>query len=129
MLFCHATPRSDTEVFTSRTSSDRLLPLFEELNVPLVVCGHTHMQFDRVIGDVRVVNAGSVGMSFEGPGAYWLLLGPDIELRRTSYDLTGAAERIRCTEYPEAQPFAANNVHETPSKAEMLEVFARSEVG
>lgn len=129
VLFCHATPRSDTEVFTSRTSSDRLLPLFEELNVPLVVCGHTHMQFDRVIGDVRVVNAGSVGMSFEGPGAYWLLLGPDIELRRTSYDLTGAAERIRCTEYPEAQPFAANNVLETPSKAEMLEVFARSEVG
>jgi predicted phosphodiesterase len=30
----------------------------------LVVCGHTHMQFDRAIGGVCVVNAGSVGMPF-----------------------------------------------------------------
>ena len=76
VLFCHATPRSDTEIFTSLTPADRLRPLFEGLNVGLVICGHTHMQFDRMIGAVRVVNAGSVGMPFGEPGAYWLLLGP-----------------------------------------------------
>src|SRR5207249_1981333 len=69
VLFCHATPRSDTEVFTRLTPEDRLLPVFEGLNVPLVVCGHTHMQFDRVIGKVRIVNAGSVGMPYGEPGA------------------------------------------------------------
>jgi putative phosphoesterase len=64
VLFCHATPRDDNEIFTRLTSEERLLPIFEGLNVSMVVCGHTHMQFDRMIGSVRVVNAGSVGMPF-----------------------------------------------------------------
>jgi putative phosphoesterase len=67
VLFCHATPRSDTEMFTRLTPEDRLLPVFEGINVPVVVCGHTHMQFDRMIGSIRVVNAGSVGMPFGEP--------------------------------------------------------------
>jgi putative phosphoesterase len=128
VLFCHATPRSDTEVFTRLTSDDRLLPIFAGLDVPLVVCGHTHMQFDRTIGRVRVVNAGSVGMPFGEPGAYWLLLGPDVQLRHTSYDLTKAAERIRDTTYPQAHDFAARNVLQPPSEGEVLEGFTRVEL-
>ena len=128
VLFCHATPRSDTEVFTRLTPEDRLLPVFEGLDVSVVVCGHTHMQFDRRIGGIRVVNAGSVGMPFGEPGAYWLLLGPDIGLRHTPYDLTKAAERIRATDYPQAQEFAAHNVLQPPSEEETLEVFARVEL-
>jgi diadenosine tetraphosphatase ApaH/serine/threonine PP2A family protein phosphatase len=89
----------------------------------VVVCGHTHMQFDRMIGTTRVVNAGSVGMPFGEPGAYWLLLGPDVELRHTSYDLKRAAERIRQTDYPQAEDFAARYVLQPPSEGEMLEVF------
>ena len=73
------------------------MPLFDGLNVPLVICGHTHMQFDRTIGTVRVVNAGSVGMPFQAPGAYWLLCESDVQLRCTAYNLTGAADRIRAT--------------------------------
>src|SRR5690554_3276639 len=64
VLFCHATPRSDTDVFTRRTPEARLLRLFEGVGADLVVCGHTHMQFDRQIGRTRVVNAGSVGMPY-----------------------------------------------------------------
>jgi putative phosphoesterase len=128
VLFCHATPRSDTEVFTRLTPEDRLLPVFEGLNVSLVICGHTHMQFDRTIGRVRVVNAGSVGMPFGEPGAYWLLLGPDVQLRQTPYDLTNAAERIRATNYPQAQDFAARNVLQPPTEGESLELLARAEL-
>jgi predicted phosphodiesterase len=102
VLFCHSTPRSETEVFTRLTSEDRLIAIFEGLNAPAVVCGHTHMQFDRMIGRTRVVNAGSVGMPFGEPGAYWLLLGPDVQLRHAPYDLAKAAERIRATSYPQA---------------------------
>jgi diadenosine tetraphosphatase ApaH/serine/threonine PP2A family protein phosphatase len=108
VLFCHSTPRSETEVFTRLTSEDRLLPIFEELDARVVVCGHTHMQFDRMIGRTRVVNAGSVGMPFGEPGAYWLLLGPDIQLRQTPYDLEKAAACIRASSYPQAQDFAAH---------------------
>jgi putative phosphoesterase len=128
VLFCHATPRSDTEVFTRLTPEDRLLPIFEGLNISVVVCGHTHMQFDRTIGRVRVVNAGSVGMPFGEPGAYWLLLGPNVQFRHTPYDLTKAAERIRDTNYPQAQGFAAHNVLQPPSEGETLEVFTKVEL-
>ncbi|MGD0268172.1 MAG: metallophosphoesterase family protein [Candidatus Sulfotelmatobacter sp.] len=50
VMFCHATPRSDTEIFTRLTSEDLILPAFRGVDVPVVVCGHTHMQFDRNVG-------------------------------------------------------------------------------
>lgn len=128
VLFCHATPRSDTEVFTRDTPADRLLPIFDTGEASVVVCGHTHMQFDRMIGRTRVVNAGSVGMPFGEPGAYWLLLGPSVELRRTSYDLDLAAARIRTTSYPQAEDFAQNNVLRPPLEQAMREAFTRVEL-
>ena len=94
VLFCHATPRNDMDIFTKQTSERELLSSFENVSADIVVCGHTHMQFDRVIGHVRVVNAGSVGMPFGEPGAYWMLMGPDAAMQRTSYDVVRAAERI-----------------------------------
>ena len=129
VLFCHATPRNENEIFTRLTAEDRLVPIFEGLDVSVVVCGHTHMQFDRMVGEIRVVNAGSVGMPFGEPGAHWLLLGPEIQLRHTAYDLAKAAERIRRTEYPAAQEFAQRNVLRPSSEAEMLEAFSRAELG
>ena len=128
VLFCHSTPRSETEGFTRLTAEDRLLPLFEPLGVDVIVCGHTHMQFDRRVGRTRVVNAGSVGAPFGEPGAYWLLLGPDIELRRTTYDLSEAAARIRGTDYPQAEEFAAQSVLAPPSEETMLKVFGSFEL-
>jgi putative phosphoesterase len=129
VLFCHATPRNDTEVFTRLTPEDRLVPVFAGVDVPLVICGHTHMQFDRTIGRVRVVNAGSVGMPFSQPqGAYWLLLGPGIELRRTAYDFTAAAERIRTPDCPLAEELSVRYVLQPPTEAETLELFARAEL-
>jgi predicted phosphodiesterase len=127
VLFCHATPRSDTEIFTRLTAEDRLRPVFAGVD-GLVVCGHTHMPFDRQVGTVRVVNAGSVGMPFGEPGAYWLLLGPKIEMRRTTYDLGRAAERIRHTKYPRAEEFASRNVLQPPSEEEMLAAYSRVEL-
>jgi putative phosphoesterase len=83
VLYCHASPRNDMDIFTERTPEERLAPLFEGLEVTTVVCGHTHTQFERTIAGVRVVNAGSVGMPYEEePGAYWLL---DLVPRRTPY--------------------------------------------
>jgi len=100
VLFCHATPRSDEEIFTALTPAERVRPMLAGATPPVVVCGHTHMQFDRAVDGVRVVNAGSVGMPFAPPGAYWLLLGPGVELTRTAYDLDRAAARVRATAYP-----------------------------
>jgi putative phosphoesterase len=84
VLYCHASPRNDVDIFTERTPEERLAALFEGLDVPTVVCGHTHTQYERTVAGVRVVNAGSVGMPYEEePGAYWLL---DLAPRRTPYE-------------------------------------------
>lgn len=123
VLFCHGTPRSETEGFTRLTPERLLTPLFEGLDAALVVCGHTHMQFDRMIGATRVVNAGSIGMPFGEPGADWLLLGPDVQLRHTTYDLEAAAARVRASGYPQAEEFAAGSILRPPTEAAMLEAF------
>jgi putative phosphoesterase len=83
-LYCHATPRNDLDIFTERTPEEQIAFLFAGLDADTVVCGHTHIQFDREIAGKRVVNSGSVGAPYEGePGAYWTL---DLEPRRTVYD-------------------------------------------
>lgn len=128
VLFCHATPRNENELFTRLTPESRLLHIFEGLDVSVVICGHTHMQFDRMVGRVRVVNAGNVGMPFGTAAADWLLLGSDIEFRHTDYDLAKAAGQIRSTSYPQAQDFADNNVLRPPSEMKMLDLFARAEL-
>ena len=104
------------------------MPLFQDLPVSVVICGHTHMQFDRMIGRTRVVNAGSVGTPYGEPGADWLLLGPHIELRHTAYDLAKAAEHIRATQYPWAEEFATREVMQPPSEEDMLELFTKAEL-
>jgi putative phosphoesterase len=87
VLFVHATPRNDVDIFTDRTPEECVTPCFAGVEADLVVCGHTHVQFTREIAGVPVVNAGSVGMAYEDePGAYWLLLGPGLEHRRSAFE-------------------------------------------
>jgi putative phosphoesterase len=128
-LFCHATPRNDVECFTRTTAADRLVPVFADVAADAVICGHTHMQFDREIGRHRVVNAGSVGMPFAGPrGAYWLLLDGSAQLRRTDYDFESAANRLRTSGYPHVEDLAVRYVLNPPTEAESLQMFAGSEL-
>jgi predicted phosphodiesterase len=102
-LFCHATPRSDTEIVTRLTPDPRLAEILAGVAEPIVVCGHVHQQYDRAVAGRRVVNAGSIGLPYEGvPGAFWLLLDGDrVDLRRTDYDVAAAAERMRASGFPD----------------------------
>jgi putative phosphoesterase len=128
ILFCHATPRNDVEIFTRETTEEKLLPVFAESSAAVVVCGHTHMQFDRRVGNRRVVNAGSVGMPFAEPGAYWAMIDDDVELRRTSYGFERAAQIVRATEYPQARDFAGTNILNPPREEQMLKAFSGAEI-
>jgi hypothetical protein len=124
VLFCHGSPRSDDEILTAVSPEERVVAALGGVDEAIVVCGHTHAQFDRRVSGKRLVNAGSVGMPYEAkPGAYWALLGPEVELRRTAYDLAATAEAIRATGFPEADALAAENVLAVPSAAEATERF------
>ncbi|MGH2494589.1 MAG: metallophosphoesterase family protein [Ktedonobacteraceae bacterium] len=127
VLFCHATPRNDVDIFTPITPQERLNTIFSGVEQQLIVCGHTHIQFERRVGSIRILNAGSVGMPYaDRPGAYWLLLDSQgVEFRRTEYDLEEAAQLLRESGYPQAGEFAAENVLKVPTAAEAMEYFER----
>jgi len=127
VLFCHATPRSDEEIFTPLTPRERLTAIFTGIEQQLVVCGHTHIQFERRVGGVCILNAGSVGMPFaDQPGAYWLLLSPEgYEFRWTPYDGEAAAQEIRASDDPHAREFAAHNVLTVPTAADAMDMLER----
>jgi putative phosphoesterase len=120
VLFCHATPRSDDELLTKISDEPRWRAALESVDADVVVCGHTHVQFDRLVGDVRLVNAGSVGMPYEAqPGAYWLAIGPEVQHRRTEYDTdatTRAIAEIWPDEWPSASPEEATELFEQLSR-------------
>ncbi|MBZ9751427.1 metallophosphatase family protein [Deinococcus sp. HMF7604] len=105
-LFCHGSPRSDEEIITALTSPERLGRVLAGVNEQLVVCGHTHVQFDHSWPGRRIVNAGSVGLPYQAPGAYWALLGDRVELRRTAYDQRQAAALFRASGHPLCESFA-----------------------
>jgi putative phosphoesterase len=101
--FCHGAPGSDELTITKLTPDERLRGLLAGVDERVVVCGHTHVQFDRIVDEIRVVNAGSVGFPYEAePAAYWALLGSDVELRRTDYDVDAAVAAIVASGYPRA---------------------------
>jgi diadenosine tetraphosphatase ApaH/serine/threonine PP2A family protein phosphatase len=115
--FCHGAPGSDMETITRVTPDDRLRALLAGVEERAVVCGHTHVQFDRTLDGVRVVNAGSVGFPYEAePAAYWLLLDPGLQHRRTDYDVGAAAERILSTTYPNRETYARDLMAVDPER-------------
>ena len=125
-LFCHGSPRSDEEILTSLTPEEGWRPMFAGVEQRLVVCGHTHAQSDRVLGGVRVVNAGSVGMPYEGrAGAYWALLGPDVRLRRTDYDIRAAEAELRGGGWPGVDDFLRNSLLEPADPLQIAESLER----
>lgn len=124
VLFCHATPRRDDEMILVDSSPERWAALLAGVQQRTVLCGHSHMQFDRLAAGHRVVNAGSVGMPYGSPGACWAMLGPDITLRQTEFDTASAADRIARSGYDGAPDWAQEYVRQHYSDTEALAAFS-----
>jgi predicted phosphodiesterase len=109
VLYCHASPRRDDEIVTRISSRERWAGALAGVTARLVVAGHTHQQDDRVVGGVRFVNAGSVGLPYEGDGAArWLwVAGGEPVLRHTAYDAAGAGARMLEAGWPDEQSVGA----------------------
>ena len=122
VLFCHGSPRSDEEMITQITPPERLRPMLQGVAADLIVCGHTHHQFELEVDGRRVVNAGSVGLPYQGDAAaFWLTIGPDVDLRRTAYDVAPALAAFQAL--PElAESVQASLVEPIPA-SEIAELF------
>jgi predicted phosphodiesterase len=112
VLYCHASPRRDDEMLTRLSSAERWADALGAVEAALVVAGHTHQQDDRVVGSVRFVNAGSVGLPYEGDGAArWLWVADGVpELRLTAYDAARAGARILAAGWPDERSVGASLV-------------------
>ena len=102
VLFCHSTPLSEDPIYTRLTPDDELIEILGAVDAGVLVCGHTHMQYERQLSNgLRIVNPGSVGMPYEGVrGAFWALLGPAVDFRRCEYDVEAAVEGMRAVAAP-----------------------------
>ena len=124
VLYCHATPRSDEEIVTPETSDELLEEMLAGVDERLVVGGHTHMQQRRG----RYVNAGSVGMPYEGEvAAFWAVIADDADFRRTQFDVERAIAETRRSAWPLAETFAEENLLESPTRAEATAQFRPAE--
>ena len=126
VLFCHATPRSDEEIVTRLTPDGHLAGFLAGVDAEVIVCGHVHVRYDRAVAGKRVVNPGSVGLPYEGePGAYWALLGPDVDFRRTPYPVDEAVERIRASGFPGGEAMFVEALLVPPAPEAVSEHFER----
>ena len=119
--FCHGSPRTDEECVTPETPEERVREFSQGVEERVIVTGHVHIQFDREVAGIRSVNSGSVGLPYEGrPGAYWAMLGPDVELRRTGYDVEETIERYRASGQPGVEQIVQMMV-EPPEPREVID--------
>jgi predicted phosphodiesterase len=131
VVYCHASPRRDDEMLTRLSSAERWADALAGVEAPVVVGGHTHQQDDRAVGGVRFLNAGSVGMPYEGGdgAARWLWVADGVpELRQTSYDASAAGERILAAGWPDQDSIRASLI-EPLAPIEITEFFERLATG
>lgn len=122
-VYCHAAPESNTPITTAITPDDALRRTFGDSGT--FVIGHTHHQFDRRVGDLRVVNAGSIGMAYEDEVvACWAVIDAgEPSFRRTQFDVDEAVARTRASAWPGAQSFVEENLLVAVSRDEAIEAL------
>jgi predicted phosphodiesterase len=123
VVYCHATPTDNRPMTTAETPDEEFVRLFGERGT--FVIGHTHHQFDRRIGELRVINAGSVGMAYEGEvAAFWtLVVDGEPEFRKTGFDVARAVRELRASAWPGAEEFVAENLLEAVTREEAIAAF------
>jgi diadenosine tetraphosphatase ApaH/serine/threonine PP2A family protein phosphatase len=121
VLYCHAAPADNTPITTAETPEEAVRETFAG-HTGTIVIGHTHHQFDRRIGDLRIVNAGSVGMAYEGDvAAYWTMVdNGEPTPMRTPFDVDRAVRETRASGWPQAQEFVAENLLQAVTREEAI---------
>ena len=128
VCFCHGSPRSDEDIVTAVSTVARIEPMLDGVDEALVVSGHTHVQFDRTVANRRLVNAGSVGMPYQGESgfAYWSVFGPTVEHRRSAFDADALAAALRESGYPNPEWFEPESPEDAAAEYEQMAQEARS---
>lgn len=107
VIGCHAVPGDDEPTSLRPDSPDEeARDALLDREGRLAIVGHTHLKMDRDLGHWRVINPGSVGMSFSEPGkAEWALLTFDdgeltVDQRAIPYSIDDVIADAEAAGYP-----------------------------
>ncbi len=107
IVLVHGSPRRINEYLFEDRPARSLERLLDMVDADVLVCGHTHIPYHRVLPSGRhVVNAGSVGKPKDGdPRACYVVLtieGDDlaVDFHRVEYDIERIAQAIEASDMP-----------------------------
>lgn len=110
ILAVHATPGTDDGTGIDPNISDgEILRLLADVDADLVLVGHTHLPLDRTVGNIRVVNPGSISNPFPPDlrASYAILEadenGYEISIRRVDYDREAVIKAVQEVNHPASQ--------------------------
>jgi predicted phosphodiesterase len=107
MLVCHGSPDDPDEFLFDDTAGKRFKALAQAHPYAVIVCGHSHTPFWKIIGGCHFINPGSVGRMFDGnPAASYAILdllpgAVNVRFFRVGYDLAWLTTTIRAEKLPE----------------------------
>lgn len=103
----HGSPRRINEYLFEDRPESSLERLLDQVESDVLVCGHTHIPYHRILASGRhVVNAGSVGKPKDNdPRACYVTMAGtgkqlDVQFHRVAYDVEAAAQAIEASEMP-----------------------------
>jgi predicted phosphodiesterase len=103
----HASPGRDDGIGISNQVADSVLAGLLDCDAAIVVGGHTHDPTDRMVGGVRALNAGSVGLPRRPGHASWMVIDTDgwpvrVQHRQVPFDVGSVVRDLQARGYPNA---------------------------
>lgn len=94
----HATPRDPMDEYLTADPAAWKARL-GDVNADFVCVGHSHVPYHLDLGDIQVLNPGSVGQPRDGDprAAYAIIEDGAVTLHRVEYDIDAAVNQVRST--------------------------------
>ncbi len=106
VLIVHGSPRQISEHLYADLPEEPVLSFFDSEKVDIIICGHTHLPYTRVMDTKCLINAGSVGKPKDGDqrAAYTVVklteASIETEVIRVKYDVERMAQAIEASGLP-----------------------------
>lgn len=78
VLMVHGSPADPSREISHDLEDEEILALLDDDPADIIICGATHVPFQRAVEEYHVVNVGSVGEAPEGQVAHYTVLTPNM---------------------------------------------------
>jgi putative phosphoesterase len=109
LVVVHAVPGDCWAIVSHDAPDATMRETYSSAGAPIVIYGHIHHAFVRRLGDLTVVNSGSVSLSLDRDvrATYVIVDGDQVEHRRVDYDLEKVADDYYSSGYPMADSYVS----------------------